>query len=366
MSVPSVRISERSERASRRTRAGGAAKGRPPHPLASVPRDRLELARLVLDLELDSERAIRPDLLTAERLAAQHQLDLVGIRVDVNSDGCPFVAIPAPRRHDIGPRPRARVDDDPTMVLRPLHGDVRLGPEPEHDLAVVRLRSSVPRDVDVAAPGGEPRIAPGQRPHRGLVALRAVLHATDARLAEVVPPGPREVTDDVVVRDHPGPAGVHPRGIGLGGEDDPIGIGLGVSREALVHVVVASQVEMPEHLDRLGSDDRREHRLVHEVGEVHRRGVDAGLRIRVGDGERLSQLCEHLRAADEEAVHRVRDEPGVVEAAHLVGERAAETYAGGRGAIRDLVADAVDHDARVVQILADHRLDIGLPPRCEP
>ena len=52
---------------------------------------------------------------------------------------------------------------DLTVVLRPLHGEVGVGPQPEDDLAVVRLGAAVAGDVDVAAPGGPPRVLAQER-----------------------------------------------------------------------------------------------------------------------------------------------------------------------------------------------------------
>src|SRR5204863_6261798 len=105
------------------------------------------------------------------------------------------------------------------------------------DLAVVRLRSPVAGDVDVATPGREPRVGRDEVLHPHGRGLLAVLHGTDPGLAQVVPARPGEVTDDVGVVDHAGPAHVDDRRVRLGGDDYAVRVELAVHLEPGIYVV---------------------------------------------------------------------------------------------------------------------------------
>ena len=76
--------------------------------------------------------------------------------------------------------------------------------------------------------------------------------------------------------------------------------------------------------------------------------------------------CERMRGQvvehGEHAVDRVGDVAGAVQGADLLGEPASPGRPGGRSGLRDLVADRVEDDAGVVDVLGDHRLDVALPP----
>ena len=259
-----------------------------------------------------------------ERPAVHQQLHLVGIGVDLDDDWRALVALPAPARDDIAPRPRARVHDGLAVVLGPLHGEVGIGAAAEDDLAVVRLRKAVTGDVDVGAPGGSPRVVAAERRHAERVRLLSVLDAADPRLAEVVPPGPGEVADDVGVREHAGPVGVDGRRVGLGRDDHPLREELAVELEPGGHVVVPGDVEVRERLTRLVGDDGRPHRRAHEVRQVHGCGVDSGVLVGSGRGCGVADIVEQFGSADEQARHCLRDEASVVERSHLLGQRASE------------------------------------------
>src|SRR6202050_4340273 len=101
------------------------------------------------------------------------------------------------------------------MMLRSAHGDVRVRPQPEDDLPKVRLGPAVSRDVDVAAPRGQP----GERTLEGGVVTglsgRDVVRPADSGFAQVIPSGPDEIADDVRIVDDASPTGVDGGGVRL-------------------------------------------------------------------------------------------------------------------------------------------------------
>ena len=154
--------------------------------------------------------------------------------------------------------------------------------------------------------------------------------------------------------------------MGLGAEHHPVRIALAIHLEAGRHVVVPGGVEVRERLVDLVGDDGRLHHLRHDVGEAHRRRVDAGGLVDRPLGERLAEVGEQLGTAHHDSADRLGDEARVVERTHLVGERPSHLVSRRRGSVGDLVADRVEDDTRMVDVVAHHRLDVGLPPLGEP
>ena len=248
------------------------------------------------------------------------------------------------------------------MVLGPLDGDVGVGPEPEDDLPVVRLRAAVPGDVEVAAPRGQPGELAVEGAEAPFPRRLAELDAADAGLAEVVPAGPGEVADDVGVLEHPAPPDVDVGRVGLAGDDDPLGMGLGVLGESAVHVVVAGDVEVGAGLVQQARHQLALLGRAHEVAEGGRGRVDTRV---LGDRLRRHRVPHRLDDAgpgDHDPADRLGDVAGRVERPHQLGLGPGPVQAGGRGPVGDLVADAVHDHARVVDVPADHGLDVGLPP----
>ena len=258
------------------------------------------------------------------------------------------------------------------MVFRPLDGEVGIRTQPEDDLPVVRLGPAVARDVEIAAPGREPRVPAQEGPGRGGGARFAVLGATDPGLPEVVPARPREVTDHVRMLPDRHPRRADGARMGLAADDHPVGIQRTVSGEPRLHVVVARHVQIGGGLGRVLGDDRRVHELVQPIGNVGHRGVHARLLarafarlfgcVRATPGE----LGEELGSAHQQPADGLGDEPGGVERPDLLRHRTPDASSHRRPRLGDLVADAVHDHARVVEVLPDHRLHVRLPPVGEP
>jgi hypothetical protein len=140
------------------------------------------------------------------------------------------------------------VGHDLAMVLGSPDGEVGRRAKAEHDLPVVRYRPAVPRDVQIANPGREP----GVGAHERLLSCRllGVLDPADPDLAQVVPPGPGEVTDHVVVGLHLSPQLGDLQRERLGTDDYPVGVQLVVELVAAEEVVVARHVDSSEGLRR--------------------------------------------------------------------------------------------------------------------
>ena len=87
-------------------------------------------------------------------------------------------------------------------------------------------------------------------------------------------------------------------------------------------------------------------------------GIASGIRV----GRRRGHLDDGLDADGDERVHAVGHVAGVVELADAIGEATSEVGAHRVAGVGDLVADGVEDDAGVVAVLADHGVDVGLPP----
>ena len=140
----------------------GGADGRATDFGSVAPGDGLEQARFVRGLEHRPVAVRCAAGLPAHRAAVHEQLDLVGVGVDLHRHRRALVPGPTPARHHVAPGPR-RAGAGLAVMLGSLHGEVRVRPQSEDDLAVERLGAPVAGDVDVATPGGPPRILAEER-----------------------------------------------------------------------------------------------------------------------------------------------------------------------------------------------------------
>ena len=220
------------------------------------------------------------------------------------------------------------------------------------------------RDVDVATPGGPPRVLAQERLDAGRRRIVAVDGAADPGLAQVVPAGPREVPDHVRMSADRRPTGVNRRGMRLAAHDHAIRIELAVHGKARLHVVVPDHVEIRGGLGRVLGHDRRGHQVVESIGQLCHGSVHARLLVgfRRAALSVLGQLGEELGTADEEPTDGFSDEPRGVERPDFRRQRTADACTHRRPRLRDFVADAVQDHARVIEVLADHGFHIRLPP----
>ena len=79
-------------------------------------------------------------------------------------------------------------------------------------------------------------------------------------------------------------------------------------------------------------------------------------------GRRRGHLEDGLDADGDEGVHAIGDVARVVEGADPLGQTTPQVGAEGIAGVGDLVTDGVEDDAGMVAVLADHGVDVGLPP----
>ena len=203
-----------------------------------------------------------------------------------------------------------------------------------------------------------------ERRHAERVRLVAVLDPADAGLAEVVPAGPGEVADHVRVVGDAAPSAVDRRRVGLGGRRSPGAGRLAVHLEARLPCSCTRDVEVGERLGRSSSStigDRIASSMI--VAEVRDRGVHAGLLVDVPVASPTSRISSNSSgpATSMPLTAWVTKRVSSRRAPSRPARRPSCTP-GRRRPVGDLVADGVEDDARVVDVLAHHRLDVGLPP----
>ena len=322
------------------------------------------LAGLVRRLERRREAMRCATRLPADRHPVDEQLDLVVRGVDVDPHRVALAAGPRPTRHGIGPGPRTAEGDRLAVVLGPVHCDERRLPQPEHDLAVVRLGPPVPGDVDVAAAGRQPRERPGDvASHQCRATVLGVLHPSDTGLAEVVPARPGEVADHVGVGGHQRPVDVDVGRVGLGPDDHPVRVEHVIGLVPDIEVVVAGDVRGGERFSRLLGDDRvSEQSIAQRLPRRH-------LAVDIGAGDVVVTPRPGLlgEPGEDPAHGEQRLHPGChvsvgVEGADLLREVSSAGGPQPAADLGDLVAHRVHDDARVVDVLAHHRLEVSLPP----
>ena len=200
----------------------------------------------------------------------------------------------------------------------------------------------------------------------GVVIRLAVDRAPDPGLAEVVPAGPGEVADHVGVPADRRPAACRWPRDGSRCRRSP---GSGRARRRWR---TGSPCSCSPTTSRYGRSLRPSSwpRRAHCMRSLSRSAIwviavftpvsSSGSSVAVLAA--LGQLGEELGAADQQPADGLGDEPRGVERPDLLGQRTADTGAHRRPGLGDLVADAVEDHARVVEVLADHGLHVRLPP----